>query len=300
MAKKALIVGIDDYAPAGAGGPDLGGCVNDARDIANTLHVLGIVPATPATMRVLTNGNATRANILGGLNWLISKPKTGDQLVFYYSGHGSQLPDIVPERDEIDAKDETLCPHDFNSAGMIKDDDLARIFKNLPVGVNLEVILDCCHSGQGTRDLTAATSAATNGIVPEQIVVRYIEPTLDEAIFLEVDQTIPTRGLLKGRAGTRDAIATPALNHVLWAACRDNQLSQELPINGVRRGVFTYHFCRVLRRAGPGIARKALDAQVSREVRNTVGNQVPQLEGQRAALGKAVFGETRAAATTTA
>jgi hypothetical protein len=33
MAKKALLVGINDYAPVGAGGPDLRGCVNDVRDM---------------------------------------------------------------------------------------------------------------------------------------------------------------------------------------------------------------------------------------------------------------------------
>ncbi len=37
MAKRALIVGVNDYAPIGSGGPDLNGCVNDARDMANTL-----------------------------------------------------------------------------------------------------------------------------------------------------------------------------------------------------------------------------------------------------------------------
>ena len=80
MAKKALIVGINDYAPVGAGGPDLRGCVADARDMANTLHVLGIVPAVPASMRILTNANATRANIVSGLKWLIPGAKANDVL----------------------------------------------------------------------------------------------------------------------------------------------------------------------------------------------------------------------------
>ncbi|NLB07436.1 MAG: caspase family protein, partial [Desulfobulbaceae bacterium] len=31
MANKALLVGINDYAPVGPGGPDLRGCVNDVR-----------------------------------------------------------------------------------------------------------------------------------------------------------------------------------------------------------------------------------------------------------------------------
>ena len=41
MAKRAVVVGINDYAPIGGGGPDLRGCVNDARDMANTLVICG-------------------------------------------------------------------------------------------------------------------------------------------------------------------------------------------------------------------------------------------------------------------
>ena len=94
MARKALLVGINDYAPVGAGGPDLRGCVNDVRDMANTLNALGIVRATPGTMHILTDARATRANILNELRWLIQGAKRGDVLVFHYSGHGSQVVDL--------------------------------------------------------------------------------------------------------------------------------------------------------------------------------------------------------------
>src|SRR5512147_885709 len=100
MARKALLVGINDYAPIGAGGPDLRGCVNDVRDMAHTLNVLGIVPAAPGSMRLLTDGRATRKGIMDGLRWLLTGAKRNDTLVFYYSGHGSQLADISGE--EID------------------------------------------------------------------------------------------------------------------------------------------------------------------------------------------------------
>lgn len=41
MTKRALLIGINDYAPVGVGEPDLRGCVNDVRDMAHTLNVLG-------------------------------------------------------------------------------------------------------------------------------------------------------------------------------------------------------------------------------------------------------------------
>jgi metacaspase-1 len=44
--------------------------------------------------------------------------------------------------------DETLVPVDYNSAGMIRDDDLYNILiKPLPENVHLFCLFDCCHSG---------------------------------------------------------------------------------------------------------------------------------------------------------
>ncbi|MFA6063689.1 MAG: caspase family protein [Gallionella sp.] len=277
MVKKALLVGINDYAPVGAGGPDLRGCVNDVRDMANTLNVMGIVPAAPATMQILTDVRATRAAIIKGLKWLISGAKKGDLLVFYYSGHGSQVADV--SGDEIDGRDETICPHDYVTAGMIRDDDFKVIFSAVPAGVNLDVILDSCHSGSGTRDLIA--------VAP--VTARYIEPPLDVGFFIDAEPSLPVRGLLRRREAGKDAVAVVGLNHVLWAGCRDNQTSAETNIGGAIRGVFTYHFCKALRGAGLSVTRRRLDAQISVNIRAMGQAQVPQLEGTAASLGERVF-----------
>ncbi|MFH1076581.1 MAG: caspase family protein [Pseudomonadota bacterium] len=283
MTKKALLVGINDYAPVGAGGPDLRGCVNDVRDVANTLSVLGIVPAAPGTMQILTDARATRAAILNGFKWLIKGAKKGDVLVFHYSGHGSQVADV--SGDELDRKDETICPHDYATAGMIKDDDFRALLAGLPEGVNLDIILDSCHSGTGTRELAALA------VAPEEqaVAYRYIEPPIDWGFFLDANPSLPVRGILMpgGTGGARDAVVVSGLNHVLWAGCRDNQTSAETLIGGVYRGVFTYHFCKVLRGAGVSITRRRLDAQVTVNVRGY--GQVPQLEGTSASLSERVF-----------
>jgi len=287
MAKKAFLVGINDYAPVGAGGPDLRGCVNDVKDIAHTLNMLHIVPATPATMRILTDARATRAAILEGLKWLIKGAKKGDTLIFHYSGHGSYVADVSGE--EIDRKDETICPHDYATGGMIKDDDFRAIFKGLAAGVNLDVILDSCHSGTGTRELAAL------GVAPEeeQLTYRYIEPPIDYGFFFDSDPTIPVQGIMKAspapEGGLRQAVIVAGLNHVLWAGCRDNQTSAEGPIGGVYRGIFTYFFCKALRRAGLGITRKKLDSLVSADIKNAGYGQVPQLEGTKASILEKVF-----------
>lgn len=270
---KALIVGINDYAPVGPGGPDLRGCVNDAKDIANTLSILHVVPAIPVNMKLLLNNAATVRNIVMGLEWLVKDAKPEDLRIFYYSGHGTQVIDGWPV-DEPDGRDEAICPHDFQAAGVITDDKMAAIFKNLAPGARLEVILDSCHAGTGTRD-------------PE-INVRCVEPPEDQGFFLEQFPSLPRKSKLKDRD-----LAPANLNHVLWAACKDGQTSQELPIAGVYRGVFTYWFCKVLRKAGAGVIRRILDAQVSLNVKHTVAGQTPQLEAQRTAILKPVFGPTK-------
>lgn len=281
MAKKALLVGINDYAPVGPGGPDLGGCLNDVKNMAGTLDMLGIVPAKPGSMKIITNAAATKAAILNGLKWLVTGAKKCDVLIFHYSGHGSQIADV--SGDEIDGKDETICPHDFATAGMIKDDDLSAIFKTLAPGVNLDVILDSCHSGTGTRELDALAA------VPEgqKVTYRYIEPPLDYGFFLDSNTKIRVRGLMKPEK--KDVAIAPGLNHVLWAGCRDNQTSAEAMIGGIKQGVLTYSFCKTLRAAGTGITRQKLDALVRAQVKSMGYGQIPQLEGTPASIAEKVF-----------
>ncbi|MDI6793780.1 MAG: caspase family protein [bacterium] len=283
MAKKALLVGINDYSPVGAGGPDLRGCVNDVKDVAHSLNALGIVPAAPRTMRILTDHRATKAAIMDGLKWLVTGAKKGDTLIFHYSGHGSQVADV--SGDEIDRKDETICPHDYASAGMIMDDDFRVVFKGLAAEVNLDVILDSCHSGSGTRELDALAAAPEE----QQVTYRYIEPPLDYGFFLDSDPTIPLKGILKPQPGEKEVVLVAGLNHVLWAGCRDYQTSAEASIAGVYRGIFTYCFCKALRRAGVAVTRKKLDALVSADIRRMGYSQVPQLEGTRGSIAEKVF-----------
>lgn len=284
MRRKALLVGINDYAPAGAGGPDLRGCVNDVRDMASTLNALGIVPALPGNMRILTDARATRKNIMDGLKWLVTDAKKGDVLVFHYSGHGSQLPDIGGG-DELDAFDETICPHDYATAGMIKDDDLRRAFAHLAAGVNLDVLLDSCHSGTATRDLLMPTDS----LQEPTIVCRYVEPPLDEGFFLETNPQLRRKSLLRTAPGEKALVLAPGLNHALWAGCRDNQTSAESVIKGSYRGVFTYAYCKTLRAAGATITRARLSALVCDYVKKLGYSQVPQLEGTKPTLFEKVF-----------
>lgn len=88
----------------------------------------------------------TKHNIRMALFWLVQGCKPGDSLVFHFSGHGSQQRNVIG--DEMDGMDETICPVDFETQGMIVDDEInTAIVRPLPPGVKLHAIIDACHSG---------------------------------------------------------------------------------------------------------------------------------------------------------
>ncbi|EPS63992.1 hypothetical protein M569_10790, partial [Genlisea aurea] len=88
----------------------------------------------------------TKKNIRAALRWLVQGCRSGDSLVFHYSGHGSQVRD--KDGDEVDGYDETLMPVDYQTEGRILDDEInATVVRPLPSGATLHCIIDTCFSG---------------------------------------------------------------------------------------------------------------------------------------------------------
>ncbi|XP_024968357.1 metacaspase-1-like [Cynara cardunculus var. scolymus] len=88
----------------------------------------------------------TKRNIQMALRWLVQGCQSGDSLMFYYAGHGCQVPD--EDGDEIDGYDEALCPLDYKVVGTILDDEInATIVAPLPRGATLHSFVDTCFSG---------------------------------------------------------------------------------------------------------------------------------------------------------
>ena len=282
MIKKALVVGINDYAPIGPGGPDLNGCVNDARDMANSLVICGF---PPGNIRILTNHNATRNNIVKYLNWLLSDCKKGDSLVFYYSGHGTRLANIGPDI-EIDGLDEAIVPHDYTTAGFLRDDDFKSIFDGkLVSGVNLEVIFDCCHSGTGTRSFNLMTGDAITE------TPRYIEPMLEDEFYFIFSKEIELKKAEKDvmLSPVKALVPVRGMKHTLWAACKDNQVAMEGNLGGVTRGYFTYNFCKVLRATAGNITRRSLDSHVANALAAMGAAQINQTESTSSEFKQKIF-----------
>jgi hypothetical protein len=136
-----LFAGISDYPGSG----DLAECANDAVKLAETLRNEGLLAAE--NQIVLTDGQATVANIRSSMQRMQSQVGPNDVFVFFYSGHGGQTSGTQDAR-EIDGKDEYLAVYD----GQLVDDELGRLFDGLRSRIAL-VALDSCHSGGFAKDI---------------------------------------------------------------------------------------------------------------------------------------------------
>ena len=88
----------------------------------------------------------TRENIEEAYKTIVAEAEPGDSLFLHYSGHGCKIRD--DNGDEADGFDEALVPVDYQTAGLIRDDDLFKIIiQPLPAEVTLTSLMDCCHSG---------------------------------------------------------------------------------------------------------------------------------------------------------
>jgi hypothetical protein len=263
MTNKALLVGVNKYKLPGS---NLQGCVNDAtnvRDVLLKYHGFAV-----KDIRVLVDDRATKKAILDRLNWLVKGAKSGDRLLFHFSGHGSQIRDR--DGDELkDQLDEIICPHDMDWDGTyIVDDDLKAVFSTIPTGIHLEVLLDSCHSGSGTRETVEATAGLTApGSHP--VRQRFLPPPMDILCRQLDEDDLPLTRMLK---------STNPTNHALFSGCRDNQTSADAYINGTYNGAFTYYFCKHIRDAQGLITRAELLKRLRASLKHENYDQVPQLE----------------------
>lgn len=266
MARRALLVGINDYQ----GISDLNGCVNDVTNMRNILKTyLGF---TNSDIRVLLDARATKENIVSRLNQMVGEAKSGDFLVFHFSGHGSQIRDRDEQDELVDHMDELICPYDMNwDNGFITDDLLNSIFKKLPSGVILEVFLDSCHSGTGLRDLNFGRPYELGPENPT--LYRYLPPPKDiECRFEgEEEELKPTRKLFRSKDRS-------AVHHILWAGCMDSQTSADAFINNAYNGAFTYFFCKHIRDTNGSATRKELLTRIRSSLKHGGYSQIPQLE----------------------
>ncbi len=229
---RAVLVGVDRYERPDV--PTLRGCVNDVALVRMLLKQYFDVPNED--LRVVVNERATKQNILHRLEDMIGRSQPGEVLVFYFSGHGSQIRDR--DGDELaDSLDEVICPYDmdWDRRTYISDDDIEERFATLPPEVLLEAFFDCCFWGAGPRGIRSQPREAA--LRPD---VRHLPPPFDIAARIEGEE----ESLKRRRLGYSDSFTQ--LRNVAWGASQEGQESTEDLIDGQVNGIFTYWGCRFI------------------------------------------------------
>ncbi len=259
----ALLIGIDSY-PEGT--RSLEGCVNDIADVEDylTQHYSDLA------LLKLTNADATYANVIAQIRGHLGQAGKDDVAYLHYSGHGARSA-AAPEflRFDGDKRDEGLVCQDSRLDGKfdLADKELAwlisELAKNEP---HIAWLLDCCHSGTGTRDLDGASKAGVRG-VGEGNFPRQIETYLE--------------GQYAGARSAGAPIVIPQSRHILMAACDKDETAKEDLVHA--RGIFTKSLYDVLRETSGDLSYAELFGRARVRVGEYVrtvnsGTQRPQFE----------------------
>ncbi|MGD8285529.1 MAG: caspase family protein [Desulfobacterales bacterium] len=151
---RALLIGVGRYAQFDE---KLNGVSLDIRMMMELTQLLGF---KRHAIKVLEHEDASTEKVYSAVeNWLINGVRPEDRVLFYFSGHGSQIPD--DNNDEKDQFDEVLLLYDAalkeqgryqTLTGVLLDDDFNTMLARMQ-SRNILVILDACHSGSATRSL---------------------------------------------------------------------------------------------------------------------------------------------------
>jgi metacaspase-1 len=300
MSDKALLLGINEFKKISG----LNGCVNDVENMRRLLtEQFGF---SSANVKVMLNENVVKSDVKKQMKWLFKDAQPGDRLVFHVSSHGSYTADL--DGDEDDGADELVCLYDMDFAdpeSYLLDDELRRWTESLPSGAELTMVMDCCHSGTGTRLMMApaprkphqqvpmrvddqATLARTfgglapgaRGIELAPAAARALDPASQNLVRIRFVDPPPAikEAVAKRKPKSTRGFVEAKINHVLLAGCRADQTAADATIGGAPNGAFTYHLCETLRGGGVDLDRQQLIDRVEQALRSGHFSQVPQLE----------------------
>lgn len=300
--RRALLIGIEDYPnPA----ERLYGCVNDVFAMSAALQDCGF---EPEEIRVCLNERATAEGILSRFTWLVDDARSGDELVFYYSGHGARMPEYGVYQ-EPDRMTETLVPYDFDwtPERAVSDEQIYDFYAQLPYEVQMMMVFDCCHSGSMHRQGAARARGITP---PDDIRHRQLKWDRDEQMWVERDFAELNREFSR-RKGDRaeffgENLATVRLGRaaplrvggqksyekakkasdgpvgpflpLIIEACAEEQLSYEYRHGSTSYGAFTFCFTSILRQEKK-VTYKGLVELAGKRLEKLGYPQTPQILG---------------------
>lgn len=253
----ALLIGINNYHPD-SGVLSLSGCHNDIDSVK--LFLENQIPEKKLYCKSLVDDTATYNNIIDhfGEKHLLKAGKD-DFVLIHFSGHGSRGKSApLFKRYYPDGLDENLVVYDSRLPGHhdIADKELAILIDRLSQKAGqVIVILDCCHSGSGTRgahDITLGKSRQWEDRGDDRDVNSYLG-----GYFNDANAFLPTP------------------KHILIAACHKREKAYELS-NG--HGNLTYNLMRVLNATHGKISYADLFTQCRINMQEINYNQNPQFE----------------------
>ena len=153
--RRALVIGIGQQEDKAWGK------INGDKDVAYVAEMLKGAMYKDENITRLVNRQATKVGIIGAFKRMVASCRQGDMVYIHYSGHGQQMTDV--HNDERDGLDECWIPYDacrkasatYHGEKHLTDDEL-NVYLNAirnKIGAKgkLLVVIDACHSGDGTR-----------------------------------------------------------------------------------------------------------------------------------------------------
>lgn len=183
--------------------------------------------------RLAPKGRATRALIDTEMAALVTRVKSGDHVVLYFSGHGEQQPN-ADRIEEPDGLDEVFLPVDAsigqggNVTNGYRDNDIGHAVRALrSKGAIVYLVADFCHSDGASRAGGPARPSAVGGPRPD--------------VRMSVSEIGPAQaaGSLGGFAAF---YAAPSLTQA-WG----REVPYWMPENRQVYGVLTYYLATALR-----------------------------------------------------
>jgi hypothetical protein len=258
--RHALVIGIDQY-PGFGPADQLFGAVRDAEVMAEVLVERGRFEPEDVLRRF--DAEATRNGLLDAFSQLRRRIRPGDQVLLFFSGHGSQMTDR--EGDEGDGLDETLVPYDsgraFGKEGEAENRDISDDEINhwaaqiLAVTPHLTLIFDCCHAATLHRP-----GWRTKSLPPDLRPIDRLPPS-----------PVPAWRNVEG--GPRP---------LMIAACRDSERAYELPPSATRKacGAFSLHLVEAMREAAASDTWREILSRVGPALQRDCPEQHPALSGE--------------------
>jgi hypothetical protein len=180
MTKKAILIGCNYTNDSRY---RLQGCIYDVYEMKKVLESVFGYDQNDIIMMSDSNNDIepTYSNILENLKKIVEISGDLEELLIYYSGHGTQVRDN--DREEPDGKDEGIVPIDYNDSGIITDDILYNnFFSKVDSNCRVVCVFDSCNSGS-ISDLDYSWLSDGKKIYKTQLSNRQLQP-IEKKIFV--------------------------------------------------------------------------------------------------------------------